>query len=209
MKSKSSDTPQTDSETRRTASQESPAVRNKVSNKTSNGKRNGSHGISAPSKPNVTGPGRTPQTKRREFSVPQNEKNISNVSPRSRESEKPQARASNQNRSKNETSKGDPTRKSSCSSQDSGIGRDIKPNRQEQTKSAQSVSKTKTNPVICTVSAETVELEVSNRKKFEDLCDVKNVEMGIVKVSPETLQDLIHKGNIETYYDVDPIPVAR
>jgi len=49
---------------------------------------------------------------------------------------------------------------------------------------------------------------VSNRKKFEELCDVKNVEMGIVKVPPELLNDLIHNGRIENYYDIDPIPVA-
>ena len=198
-------------------------VKNKVSPKTTNNaKRNSSNSPSASlglTKANTTGPGRTPQTRRRELVLPHTEKNSQSVSPRTRESVKhhqtqPQTRKINAVRSKPEPVGGgtneESTRKSSSSSQDSGIGRDIKPNnRQERTKIAQSVSKSKTAPVIRTTSPETVELEVSNRKKFEDLCDVNNVEMGIVKVSLELLQDLIHKGTIETYYDVDPVPVAR
>ena len=81
--------------------------------------------------------------------------------------------------------------------------------RSERPKAGHVTSKPRTNPIIRTTSPETVELEVSNRKKFGELCDVKNVEMGIVKVPPQLLDDLIHKGNIESYYDVEAIPVAR
>ena len=51
--------------------------------------------------------------------------------------------------------------------------------------------------------------EVSSRKRFEELCDIKNIEMGMVKVPPEILEDLINKENIEDHYDVDELPVAR
>ena len=59
------------------------------------------------------------------------------------------------------------------------------------------------------MSPEAVDIEVSHRKKFEELCDVKNVELGIVKVPRELLNDLIHQGDIESYYDVEAVPVAR
>ena len=50
---------------------------------------------------------------------------------------------------------------------------------------------------------------MSSRKRFEELCDIKNIEMGMVKVPPEILEDLINKENIEDHYDVDELPVAR
>jgi len=49
---------------------------------------------------------------------------------------------------------------------------------------------------------------VSNRKRFEELCDIKNIELGMVKVPPDILEDLINKENIEKFYDVNEIPVA-
>ena len=60
-----------------------------------------------------------------------------------------------------------------------------------------------------TVSPETADVEVSNRKKFEELCDVKNVELGIVKVPEEVLDELIHKEKLDKFYTVDEVPVAR
>ena len=36
-----------------------------------------------------------------------------------------------------------------------------------------------------------------------------NVELGMVRVPSELLVDLIHHGDIQHYYDVDAVPVAR
>ena len=68
-------------------------------------------------------------------------------------------------------------------------------------------------PIIRTASPETPwvggESEVGERKKFGELSDVTNIEMGIVKVPRELLDELIHKEPIEKYYTVDEVPVAR
>lgn len=67
-------------------------------------------------------------------------------------------------------------------------------------------------PTIRTASPETPwvgESEVGERKKFGELSDVTNIEMGIVKVPRELLDELIHKEPIEKYYTVDEVPVAR
>lgn len=225
MKSKSNLPSEPDSESRRTGKQEispvrsSSNLRNRITTRTNGGRRNGPTAVSpTPSgaaRTGPTGPGRTPQTKRRELSLTQNEKNSPTGSPRNRDSVKPQTltRKPTQTRSKTDShpngSNEESTRKSSNSSQDSGIGRDVKSSRPDRPKSGHSGAKTRSNPTIRTLSPETVEIEVSNRKKFEELCDVKNVEQGIVKVPPELLDDLIHKGNIESYYEVESIPVAR
>lgn len=66
-------------------------------------------------------------------------------------------------------------------------------------------------PTIRTASPETPwvgESEVGERKKFGELSDVTNIEMGIVKVPRELLDELIHKEPIEKYYTVDEVPVA-
>ena len=67
----------------------------------------------------------------------------------------------------------------------------------------------KNPPIIRTSSPDRVDIEVSNRKRFEELCDIKNIELGMVKVPPDILEDLINKENIEKFYDVNEIPVAR
>jgi len=163
------------------------------------------------------GPGRTPQTKRRELSLTAVEKNSPTGSPRNVNKTQSSGnirktgtikskseREVNQNSNSEESS-----RKSSNSSQDSGIGREPKLSRVDRARSGQSVTKSgRTAPIIRTISPEIVDLEVSNRKKFEELCDLKNIELGIVKVPRELLEDLIHKENIEKYYDVDQVPVA-
>jgi len=204
----------------------SPSSR--LNNRTSStGKRTSGSGVSPSPGPGRTsvgssvspspGPGRTPQTKRRELSLTAVEKNSPTGSPRN--VNKTQAsgnlrktgtvkskseREVNQNSNSEESS-----RKSSNSSQDSGIGREPKLSRVDRTRSGQSVTKSgRTAPIIRTISPEIVDIEVSNRKKFEELCDLKNIELGIVKVPPELLEDLIHKENIEKYYDVDEVPVA-
>lgn len=200
----------------------------RVNNRTSStGKRTCGSGASPSPGPGRTsvgssvspspGPGRTPQTKRRELSLTAVEKNSPTGSPRN--VNKTQAsgnirktgtikskseREVNQNSNSEESS-----RKSSNSSQDSGIGREPKLSRVDRPRSGNSVTKSgRTAPIIRTISPEIVDLEVSNRKKFEELCDLKNIELGIVKVPRELLEDLIHKENIEKYYDVDPVPVA-
>jgi len=200
----------------------------RINNRTSStGKRTSGSGASPSPGPGRTsvgssvspspGPGRTPQTKRRELSLTAVEKNSPTGSPRN--VNKTQAsgnirkqgtikskseREVNQNSNSEESS-----RKSSNSSQDSGIGREPKLSRVDRPRSGHSVTKSgRTAPVIRTISPEVVDLEVSNRKKFEELCDLKNIELGIVKVPPELLEDLIHKENIEKYYDVEEVPVA-
>ena len=209
-------------------------LRNRITTRTGSGsKRNGTTAVAGSPSPGPartggpqsaspasrTGPGRTPQTKRREFSLSTTEKSSPTGSPRAREPP-PTAKPSTYTRTKhnrhkpealqannNNPSQDDSSRKSSNSSQDSGIGRDVKPNaaRSERTRPRGG----RQPPVIRTVSPEAVDIEVSHRKKFEELCDVKNVELGIVKVPRELLNDLIHQGDIESYYDVEAVPVAR
>ena len=212
-------------------------IKSRVSNRTNSGKRSGNQAASSspgPSKAGSTttpsasgtprtgssGAGRTPQTKRRELTLNHGEKNSPSGSPRPREvngkphlaastsapgssTASPHTRKPTQTRPKTEPE--DSSRKSSNSSQDSGIGRETKSSRQDRIKART----TKNNPIIRTISPDTVEVEVPFRKKFEELCDVKNVELGIVKVPPELLEDLIHKGDIENYYDIEAVPVAR
>ena len=165
-----------------------------------------------------TGAGRTPQTKRRELSLTAVEKNSPNGSPRNvnktlsggnvRKSG-PNIKSKSDNREVN-TNNEESSRKSSNSSQDSGIGRESKLSRGDRTRSGQNLTKSiKNTPIIRTSSPDRVDLEVSNRKRFEELCDIKNIELGMVKVPPDILEDLINKDNIEKFYEIDEIPVAR
>ena len=165
-----------------------------------------------------TGAGRTPQTKRRELSLTAGEKNSPNGSPRNvnktlsggnvRKSG-PNIKSKSDNREVN-TNNEESSRKSSNSSQDSGIGRESKLSRGDRTRSGQNLTKSiKNTPIIRTSSPDRVDLEVSNRKRFEELCDIKNIELGMVKVPPDILEDLINKDKIEKFYEIDEIPVAR
>jgi len=212
-----------DPEGRKISPVRGPATpRTRLTNRTNPAsKRNGTQGASPSPGPATrgspaprtasTGPGRTPQTKRRELSLTQAEKNSPTGSPRTRDAAKPAApRKQAPSRQKpDEANPAESCRKSSNSSQDSGIGRDIRPAGGRQDRTRPAVAKAKNNnPIIRTTSPETVEIEVSNRKKFEELCDVANVELGIVKVPAELLDDLIHQGAIENYYDVEAVPVA-
>ena len=158
------------------------------------------------------GAGRTPQTKRRELSLSvQLEKNSPNGSPRNvnRTSSVGNTRKSGNSKAKSEVNNEESSRKSSNSSQDSGIGRESKLSRPDRTKSSQNLTKSKVPPIITTSSPDKVENEVSGRKRFEELCDIKNIELGMVKVPPDILEDLINKEKIEKSYDVDEVPVAR
>ena len=169
-----------------------------------------------------SGAGRTPQTKRRELSLTQAEKNSPNGSPRNvnktlsgGNGRKPgtnnvKSKSDNRDREVTNTNNEESSRKSSNSSQDSGIGRESKLSRGDRTRSGQNLTKSiKNTPIIRTSSPDRVDLEVSNRKRFEELCDIKNIELGMVKVPPDILEDLINKDNIEKFYEIDEIPVAR
>lgn len=168
-----------------------------------------------------SGAGRTPQTKRRELSLTAAEKNSptgstgSTGSPRNVNKTQSGGRKSGTNKNKSDnrevnTNSEESSRKSSNSSQDSGIGRESKLSRGERTRSGQNLTKSMKNPpIIRTSSPDRVDIEVSNRKRFEELCDIKNIELGMVKVPPDILEDLINKENIEKFYDVNEIPVAR
>lgn len=176
----------------------------------------------------VPGPGRTPQTKRRELSLT-TEKNSPSGSPRNttrgsspniagrkggggqNSKNKSETRDGNNGSSAGEES----SRKSSNSSQDSGIGRDsgrtVRSRGQggRRTAGEEGQGRRSGRPTsLRTGSPETADVEVSNRKKFEELCDVKNVELGIVKVPEEVLDELIHKEKLEKFYTVDEVPVA-
>ena len=165
-----------------------------------------------------SGAGRTPQTKRRELSLTAVEKNSPNGSPRNVSKTLSGAnvrkagtniKSKSDNREVN-TNNEESSRKSSNSSQDSGIGRESKLSRGDRTRSGQNLTKSiKNTPIIRTSSPDRVDLEVSNRKRFEELCDIKNIELGMVKVPPDILEDLINKENIEKFYEIDEIPVAR
>ena len=183
---------------------------------------------SSPGPRTTSGAGRTPQTKRRELSLSTAEKNSPSGSPRNvtRTSS-----SGNVVRNKTQTTsktKGDQrsngnsevssnneesSRKSSNSSQDSGIGRESKLTRGDRTRSGQNLTKSLRSqpppPLIRTSSPPRTVIEVSDRKRFEELCDIKNIELGMVKVPPDILEDLINKENIEKFYDVDEVPVAR
>jgi len=180
------------------------------------------------------GPGRTPTTKRRELSLTSSivEKNSPSGSPRSgktvnttvtgntrKSGQVKSSTAKSENREVNQNNNSssygphyeESSRKSSASSQDSGIGRESKLSvRTDRTIKVGSKTSGRGGPAPPPTIRipDMVDLEVSNRQKFSELCDVKNVEMGIVKVPPELLEDLIHKENIEKFYDVDPVPVA-
>ena len=149
-----------------------------------------------------SGAGRTPQTKRRELSLTA-EKNSPSGSPRNVNKTLPGGRKSGTNKNKSDNrevnvNNEESSRKSSNSSQDSGIGRESKLSRGERTRSGQNLTKSMKNPpIIRTSSPDRVDIEVSNRKRFEELCDIKNIELGMVKVPPDILEDLINKENIE------------
>jgi hypothetical protein len=92
------------------------------------------------------------------------------------------------------------SRKSSNSSQDSGAGREA----------SSLAGRRRAPPAIQAPSPEPPrESEVGERKKFGELSDVTNIELGMVKVPMELLDELIHKEPIEKYYTVDEVPVAR
>lgn len=170
-----------------------------------------SHSPASASRAGSTGAGRTPQTKRRELSLTSGEKNSPNGSPRNINVRKPGTviKSKSDNREVNPNNE-ESSRKSSNSSQDSGIGRESKLSRGDRTRSGQNLTKSmKNTPIIRTSSPDRVDLEVSNRKRFEELCDIKNIELGMVKVPPDILEDLINKDNIEKFYEIDEIPVAR
>ena len=167
------------------------------------------------------GPGRTPQTKRRELSLTTLEKNSPNGSPRNvtRTSSSGNVRKTGTSKTKSDpqrdsnvssNNEAESSRKSSNSSQDSGIGRESKLSRADRARSGLNLTRSLRNPpIIRTTSPERVDSEVSNRKRFEDLCDIKNIELGMVKVPPDILEDLINKEKIEKFYTVDEVPVAR
>jgi len=235
----------------------------------STAKRNGAHAASpSPASRLVSGsspgPGRTPQTKRRELSLNQNVEKITttttpNGSPRSRDNssslahnnnnraaaqQQPQpvsratartAGGSVSSRSKAEQPEEASCRKSSNSSQDSGIGREVRaavgavPRADrsssrsasataQQHNSGRSRSSNNNNnnngsmlPAILTLSPEEVEKEVvsQTRARLEQLWgEDKIVELGIVRVPGTLLADLFHPGDIHTFYEVDAVPVA-
>lgn len=158
------------------------------------------------------GPGRTPQTKRKELSLTltTTEKASPSGSPRSRAEEGRgaagrKAEPVRSRRKGDEPKEPESSRKSSNSSQDSGVGREaVIPRNRPVTKRTN-----QPQPAIRTVSPDSGESEVGERKKFGELSDLTSVELGMVKVPPELLQDLIHKEPIERYYTIDEVPVAR
>ena len=182
---------------------------------------------SSPGPRTSSGAGRTPQTKRRELSLTTAEKNSPSGSPRNvtrtsssgnvvRTTKTATSKTKGDSRSEVSSSNNneESSRKSSNSSQDSGIGREhSKLTRGERTRSGQNLTKSLRSqpppPLIRTNSPERTVIEVSDRKRFEELCDIKNIELGMVKVPPDILEDLINKENIEKFYDVDEVPVAR
>ena len=158
------------------------------------------------------GPGRTPQTKRRELSlsVAVTEKNSPGGSPRCRAEEGSRGgrRGGGEvpRRKNQEREPGEGSRKSSNSSQDSGVSTGVR----ESGRPRNNNRRNPNPPTIRTASPEWVgESEVGERKKFGELSDVTNIELGIVKVPRELLDELIHKEPIEKYYTVDEVPVAR
>jgi len=201
-----------------------PNITPRNSKRTSGGPGGGaspSPGGRASSNNSSPGPGRTPQTKRRELSLTSavTEKNSPTGSPRSvkpnnsivttRKSCHNKTSKSDSNREviQSHTNYEESSRKSSASSQDSGIGRETKLSVRID-KPNKGIKGGRQPPIIRTVSPDLVDLEVSNRKKFSELCDVKNIELGIVKVPPELLEDLIQKEKIDKFYTVDQVPVA-
>jgi len=166
----------------------------------------------------VTGPGRTPQTKRRELTTVTNitaqldksspsgsPRNVNRTSCGSGSSRKPGSIRSKNEQNRDVNSNNEETTRKTLSLHDSKSTR---------TKSSGNISKSLRNSASARhISPERnnvddLSSEVSSRKRFEELCDIKNIEMGMVKVPPEILEDLINKENIEDHYDVDELPVA-
>ena len=230
MKMKSRLTDNEAGECRRQAKPENSPVRTGLGGRASSSRvipskvvSKGSSGSPGPR--TTSGAGRTPQTKRRELSLSTAEKNSPSGSPRnvSRTSSSgnvvrksaPTSKTKGDQRNGSEVSANneESSRKSSNSSQDSGIGRESKMTRGERTRSGHNLTKSLRSqpppPLIRTNSPPRSDIEVSDRKRFEELCDIKNIELGMVKVPPDILEDLINKENIEKFYDVDEVPVAR
>ena len=199
------------------------AARGPATRSAGGGKRPGA-GVS-PGPRGSPGPGRTPQTKRRELSLTvASDKNSPTGSPRSRGEEGRgsirRAGGEAPRRKKAEEKETEGSRKSSNSSQDSGVGREggkvarrEHPRRHLGNRGASPEVKEERGEKEARgergEKEEREEREVGERRKFGELSDVTNIEMGIVKVPRELLEEVIHLEPIERYYTVEQVPVAR
>ena len=148
--------------------------------------------------------GRTPQTKRRELSAVPSISALDKCSPNgSPRNVNRTSTSSSRKTGSSLKSKSDPNRDTSLNNEE--------PSKKSSTsRNKQGASKVKSLPQSLQVTTPEISVtEVSSRSRFEQLCDIKNIELGMVKVPPEILEDLINKDNIERFYDVDELPVAR
>ncbi len=52
-------------------------------------------------------------------------------------------------------------------------------------------------------------MESDQQRKFRELWNVKTIEHGMVRIPPQTLEELICKDNIEKFFRLEEKPVAR
>ena len=148
--------------------------------------------------------GRTPQTKRRELSAVTSLSTLDKCSPNGSPRNVNRTSTSSSRKTGSLKSKSDQNRDTSLNNDEPSS------KKSSNARNKQGVSKVRSLPQSLQVTGPEISVtEVSSRSRFEQLCDIKNIELGMVKVPPEILEDLINKDNIERFYDVDELPVAR
>ena len=185
----------------------SPSRVQTLRNSHASGRSSGTNGGSkkGPSSPMSTGTaGRTPQTRRKELSVPQ-QQNSPLGSPKNQNStvtSKKTSLSTNSNSRKNSlngngnNSVGSSNTRSSTSS---STNRRLNRGRGLSTTSSKESEKNHEKIVK------------SNREetKFDGLWDVKSVKDGLVRLPTKCLDELVTKDSIDKYYEVEDTPVAR
>ena len=161
------------------------------------------------------GPGRTPQTRRKELSLQQQPASFDTrspvSSPRTANSPRVSTSTSQQSKKSRRSQEEDqlPVRKTSTSSL---------------TKESNSRSGSRKSPLRSNVQNLRLSPQISldsegndrsskyfrhEKTKFDELWDCKTIEHGLIRIPTQRLEDLISKERIEKVYEVDEKPVAR
>jgi len=188
----------------------SPSRVQTLRNSNASGRSSGTNGGSSkkgPSSPMSTGTaGRTPQTRRKELSVPQ-QQNSPMGSPGS-----PKNQNSTVNK-KTSTSSSSSSRKNSLNGNgNSSSAAGGSTNTRSTTSSNANRRHNRGRGLSTTLSIPKEEKIVKSTReatKFDGLWDVKSVRDGLVRLPTKVLDELVNKGgSIDKYYHVDEIPVA-
>ena len=172
------------------------------------GRSSGANGGSkkGPSSPMSTGTaGRTPQTRRKELTVPQQQnsplgspknQNSTVTSKKTSLSTNSNSRKNSLNGNGNNSVGGSNTRSSTSNSTNRRLNR----GRGLSTTSSTKESEKNHEKIVKSNREET---------KFDGLWDVKSVKDGLVRLPTKCLDELVTKDSIDKYYEVEDTPVAR